>query len=290
MQIGPTEALQAEAGEMIISNDKLINRNKDISILLIEDEKNIRELLKDILEPYYDILEAEDGEEGLKKTETDLPDIIISDILMPRLDGIALIDRLKSNEKTAHIPIINISARNSVEDHINAYEHGTDIYISKPFHPTHVLSAVESTIKKMNTLKKYFNSSLSSVTVKNGKTIPHEDDLLLRDIIKFVENNLDDETLNPDALCEFTNISKAGLYRKMKELTGRTPSEFIRTIRLEHSSKMLKTTHLTVSEIMFESGFANKSYFYREFARQYGCSPKEYREKFARETKLINNE
>ena len=269
---------EAEAGEMLF-----VPKQKEISILIVEDEKNIRELLKDILLPYYQVREAADGEEALKEIEQKQPDIIISDVLMPRLDGITLTDILKANERTAHIPIIHISAKNSIEDQINAYKHGTDLYIPKPFHPRHVLSAVENMINKYSLMKEYFKSSRSSLIVRDGITMHKEDELLLDKIIKFIEDNIDDESMNPDSLADFIGVSKAGLYRKLKELTEKTPSEFVRTIRLEYAAGLLKTTKLTVTEIMYKSGFSNKSYFYREFAKLYNTSPKEYRSEHTKE-------
>lgn len=267
----PTEE-ETEVSEMLF-----IPKQKEITILIVEDEKNIRELLKDILLPYYQVREAADGEEALKEVEQKQPDIIISDVLMPKLDGITLTDILKSNERTAHIPVIHISAKNSIEDQINAYNHGTDLYIPKPFHPRHVLSAVENMINKYSLMKEYFKSGRSSLIVRDGITMHKEDELLLNKIIKFIEDNIDDESINPDSLADFIGVSKAGLYRKLKELTEKTPSEFVRTIRLEYAASLLKTTKLTVTEIMYKSGFSNKSYFYREFAKLYNTSPKEYR-------------
>ncbi|MBD8348838.1 two-component regulator propeller domain-containing protein [Dysgonomonas sp. HGC4] len=270
----------SEESNVVPQSNYLLNiqSNKKVSILIVEDEKNITELLKDILTPYYTTQEAVDGEDALNQIEINRPDIIISDIMMPNLDGITLIDRLKSNPKTAHIPIISISAKNTIEDHINAYKHGADLYISKPFHPRHVLSTIENLINKQATLKEYFNSSISSEVVRDGITMHQEGEKFLEDIISFIENSMDDESLNPNSIADFLGISKATLYRKLKELTDKTPSEFVRTIRLAHASKLLKSTRLTVSEIMFKSGFTNKSYFYREFAKQYEMSPKEYRD------------
>ncbi len=267
----PTEE-ETEVSEMLF-----IPKQKEITILIVEDEKNIRELLKDILLPYYQVREAGNGEEALKEVEQKQPDIIISDVLMPKLDGITLTDILKSNERTMHIPVIHISAKNSIEDQINAYNHGTDLYIPKPFHPRHVLSAVENMINKYSLMKEYFKSGRSALIVRDGITMHKEDELLLNKIIKFIEDNIDDESMNPDSLADFIGVSKAGLYRKLKELTEKTPSEFVRTIRLEYAAGLLKTTKLTVTEIMYKSGFSNKSYFYREFTKLYNTSPKEYR-------------
>ena len=246
-------------------------------MLLVEDNQELRSFLRSIFASTYRVVEASEGMEGWSKALKYLPDIIISDVLMPRLDGITLTDILKANERTAHIPIIHISAKNSIEDQINAYKHGTDLYIPKPFHPRHVLSAVENMINKYSLMKEYFKSSRSSLIVRDGITMHKEDELLLDKIIKFIEDNIDDESMNPDSLADFIGVSKAGLYRKLKELTEKTPSEFVRTIRLEYAAGLLKTTKLTVTEIMYKSGFSNKSYFYREFAKLYNTSPKEYR-------------
>ncbi|MCD8193569.1 MAG: response regulator, partial [Tannerellaceae bacterium] len=269
-----TEIAEAQP---ITHPDIKLSDKKEISILIIEDERNIRELLTDILKPYYNVTEAEDGEEALKMVEQNVPDIIITDILMPKLDGIGLMSRLKTEPRTQHIPIISISAKNSIDDHINAYEHGADLYITKPFHPRHVLVAVENLIDKKLMLKEYFNSSRSSITVKDGIVLHTEDEQFLQEIVTFIEQNMEDETLSPNSISDFMGISKASLYRRLKELTDKTPSEFVRSIRLEYASKLLITTKLTVIEIMFRSGFGNKSYFYREFGKQYGVSPKEYR-------------
>lgn len=252
-------------------------KKQNINVLIIDDEKNIRGLLRDILEPLYNVIEAADGKEALQIIGNTHPDIIITDIMMPNMDGISLIDALKSNPKTGYIPIISLSAKTSVDDHVDAYSHGADLYITKPFHPRHVVSAIESLLSKQTLLKEYFNSNISSYRVKDGAEIHQEDERLIEEIVEYIRKNMDDESLNPNTIAEFLNISKATLYRKLKDLTDKTPSEFVRTIRLEYASKLLIKTKLTVSEIMYQSGFTNKSYFYREFQKVYGCSPKDYR-------------
>ena len=198
MYVNSEKESQATEEETEVSEMLFIPKQKEITILIVEDEKNIRELLKDILLPYYQVREAADGEEALKEVEQKQPDIIISDVLMPKLDGITLTDILKSDERTAHIPVIHISAKNSIEDQINAYNHGTDLYIPKPFHPRHVLSAVENMINKYSLMKEYFKSGRSSLIVRDGITMHKEDGLLLNKIIKFIEDNIDDESMNPE--------------------------------------------------------------------------------------------
>lgn len=279
LQISENRSAAEEAQMEETSGNELVIGKKEVSILIVEDEKDIRELLKDILSPYYNILEAENGNEGLVKAKKQMPDIIVSDILMPGCDGISFTDQLKADEKTAHIPIVIISAKNTMEDRISAFQHNAELFIAKPFNPRHVLITIESIIRKHLVLKEYFLSSRSSLKVRNGKTLHSEDEKILRDVIAYIENNIDDESLNPNAISEFLGISKASFYEKLKALTDHTPSEYIRLIRLNHASKLLVTTNLTVSEIMFKAGFSSKSYFFKEFNKQFGCSPKEYRTK-----------
>lgn len=252
---------------------------KDITILVVDDEKNICELLSDILSPYYHILEAKDGQSALEIVKYNHPSIIITDVMMPNMDGILLVDKLKSDMRTMHIPIVCISAKVSSEDSINAYKHGVDLYIRKPFLPLHVLSVVENLIKKHSQLKNYYTSSLSSLTVKRGKEIHREEEELIRKVANYINRNISEESLNPESLADFLFVSKATLYREFKRILNSTPSEFIRTIRLEYASKQLIATKLTVLEIMYKSGFNNKSYFYREFTKMYKVSPNEYRNK-----------
>jgi signal transduction histidine kinase/CheY-like chemotaxis protein/AraC-like DNA-binding protein/ligand-binding sensor domain-containing protein len=274
--IGSIVTNEKETPEEDITHPKELKPRKDTVVLIIEDERNIRELLKDVLDDYI-VQEAKDGAEALTYIEQNHPDVIISDIIMPNMDGISLIDRLKSDPKTSYIPIINISAKASIEDQINAYNHGADAYITKPFHPRHVISTIENLLSRQTLLKNYFNSSLSSIKVKDGIALYPEDEELIRSVTEFIKNNLDDESLTPLSIAEFVGVSKPTLYRKFKELMDKTPSEFVRTIRLEHAAKLLRSSKLTASEIMFHSGFSNKSYFYREFLKQYGVSPKDYR-------------
>lgn len=262
----PQEEVKAELSKI----------HKEIVVLVVEDEKNICELLCDILFEYT-VRVTRDGIEALSEIEHNHPDIIISDIMMPNMDGLTLINKLKSELKTSYIPIIGVSAKASVEDQINAFKHGADAYITKPFHPKQIISTIENLLSRQTLLKDYFNSSLSSIKVRNGIVLHPEDEELIHTVTDFIQSNIDDESLSPSTIADFVGVSKATLYRKFKEIMDKTPSEFIRSIRLEHAAKLLRTTRLTVSEIMFKCGFSNKSYFYREFFKQYGGSPKEYR-------------
>lgn len=251
--------------------------HQKFTVLVVEDDYNIRDLLLDILSSKYTVLTANDGLEAIRILQQNLPDLVLCDIVMPELDGLGLIDKIRSDERTAHLPIVSVSAKLSIEDRIEAVEHGADAYITKPFNPRHVLATIEQLLNKRTIMKEYFNSVRSDVTVREGVTLHHEDERLLNDIVGFIEKNIDDEALNPTSISDFIGMGKTSLYEKLKELTGKTPGEYIRMVRLDHASKLLKTTQLTVQEVMYKSGFSSKSYFYKEFAARFGSSPKEYR-------------
>lgn len=261
----------------LISEIELMPNSKELVVLIVDDEQGIRDLLRDILSPYYAVYEACNGEEACKQIEKNLPNVIICDIVMPLVNGFEFIKRVKLNTQTAHIPIIGISAKSSDEDHIRAYECGMDVYITKPFHPRHVLATMTQILQKQKELKKYFNSSRSAVTVKDGVSISNEDKKMLKDIILYIEQNLENEDMNGKTIAEFIGVSRAAFYAKLKELTGQTPSEYIRTIRLEYAARLLRTTNYTVSEIIYKTGFSSKTYFHREFIKQFKSTPKEYR-------------
>lgn len=251
--------------------------HQKFTVLVVEDDYNIRDLLLDILSSKYTVLTANDGLEALRILQQNLPDLVLCDIVMPELDGLGLIDKIRSDERTAHLPIVSVSAKLSMEDRIEAVEHGADAYITKPFNPRHVLATIGQLLNKRTIMKEYFNSARSDVTVREGVTLYHEDERLLNDIVGFIEKNIDDDALNPTSISDFIGMGKTSLYEKLKELTGKTPGEYIRMVRLDHASKLLKTTQLTVQEVMYKSGFSSKSYFYKEFAARFGSSPKEYR-------------
>ena len=247
---------------------------QSFTILVVEADKNIRDLLYDILYRHYHVSTAENTEEAVRMIGKNLPDLILCDLSQ---GDFSFIDRIRKDSGTAHILIVNISDRLSVDDRIAAVEHGADAYIAKPFHPRHILATVAQLFDKRTVFKEYFNSSRSNITVRDGITLHAEDERLLQEISSYIESNIDDETLSPASISDFMGIGKTTLYEKLKEFTGMTPGEYIRVTRLEMAAKLLRTTQLTVQEVMYRSGFGSKSYFYKEFASRFGASPKEYR-------------
>jgi len=224
------------------------------------------------------IEEASDGKEALEIISIERPILVISDIIMPVMNGVEFVKRMKASDFTRHIPIILLSSRNSIESQIEGFETGADAYINKPFNFRHLEVLVKSLLNKKSILEDYNNSSYSALEQYEGSLIHKEDKDLMINILNVIYNNLNNEDLSIEFLASETTISKIQLYRKIKQVTGKTPTELIRSIRLKHAGKLLKTTNMNVKEIMYSSGFSNKAYFYREFSKKYNKTPTEYRD------------
>ena len=250
---------------------------KEGMVLIIDDEKEIRELLSDFLSDRYEVAEAANGQEAIELMRIRMPLIIVCDIIMPVMNGVEFVKTMKEQELTRHIPIILLSSKSSVESQIEGLEVGADAYLSKPFHPRHLEALIESLLHRNQAVLAYSESAYAALEQFEGKLVHKEDkDLMLR-ITQIIHDQMDNESLTLDFIASETALSKMQLYRKMKEIIGQTPTEYIRSIRLKQAEKLLKTTNKTVQEIMYTCGFNNKAYFYREFAKKYHLTPKEYR-------------
>lgn len=249
---------------------------RTVTVMIVEDEIAIRELLADILSPHYKVIEAGDGQEAIDLLSSELPDVIISDIMMPKVDGITLADKIRNNSLTRHIPVIHLSAKTAVEDYVTSYEHGVDLYIPKPFAPQQVLAALRSIVQKRGLLESYYTSGQSAVALRNGIRMTAADSLWLDHVVAYIENNIDNEHLSADNVADAMHITRTSLYRKIRDITGGSPSRFITDLRLHKAGILLRQGQLTVSEIIVRCGFANRTYFYREFKKRYSCTPTSY--------------
>ncbi len=248
-----------------------------MTIIIVDDEKAIRDLVSDILSDRYKVLQASDGKEAVEIISHGLPDLIITDISMPGMNGIELCRYLKENEITRNIPIVFLSFLSDIQNEISTFETGGEAFIPKPFYPRHLNAVVGKILSGRESLKSYYSSAISNSDLLNEKVVDKGDRDFILKATSLVENDLSNDDISPAFLADEMNISKAQLYRKLKDLVGMAPVEFVRSIRLEKAARLLKTTSLTAQEIMYSVGFNNKSYFYREFGKKYGMSPKEYR-------------
>ncbi|WP_165940026.1 hybrid sensor histidine kinase/response regulator transcription factor [Dyadobacter psychrotolerans] len=244
------------------------------TILLVEDNFEFRQYLKEILADQYTILEAGDGKNGLEKAINEMPDLIVSDVMMPEMNGIDMCKRLKDNAQTSHIPVILLTARNSDEQKLEGYETGAQDYIEKPFNFELLQSKIKSLLKQQSAARKAYRQQ---ITIK-GKdvAISSLDEKLVQKAIAIVEKNISNPDFSVEAFSSELGMSRIHLYRKLQSLTGKSPIDFIRSIRLERSRQLLGQSQLTVAEIAYQVGFNNPKYFAKHFREEFSELPSSY--------------
>ena len=272
---GPSLSVSPEETNKTALIEQLENKDKQ-SILLVEDDEDIRFLLKDLLREDYIIHEAADGLEAIGLIEKLIPDLVICDVMMPNMNGLELCNRVKNTSATCHIPFLILSARGSEDHRLEGYEVGADAYIAKPFQASHLKTRVRKLIEYRRKLLHIFSQNETGDNLANPE-LAAEDRKFLIQLAQLIHTHIAEPELNAVFLEKHFSLSKMQLYRRLKTLTGMTPGEFIKHLRLQEAARMLKTTQLTVTEIFYQTGFNNQSYFFREFRKKYQCAPNEYR-------------
>jgi signal transduction histidine kinase/ligand-binding sensor domain-containing protein/DNA-binding response OmpR family regulator len=245
-------------------------------ILLVEDDHEILDFLFLSLREKYNLVIAENGEEGVKKALAIIPDLVISNIMMPEMDGLALCKTLKNNPKTAHTSIVLISAQHQDLQKIEGLKSGADAYLTKPFTIDLLENQIDNLIKRNKELVEHFHKE--QLLTPKEITPESSDEKLLKTIMEFIEKHMADENLSIEMLSKQTGFGHQYIYRKVKTNTGETLNEFIRNIRIKRAAQLLRTKKLNVSEVMAQTGFTNHSYFSKCFKKVYKSSPTEYPE------------
>lgn len=248
--------------------------NEKPNVLLVDDDTEILELLSDMLRSFYNIFFAKNGIEALLVLESQSIDLVVSDVMMPEMDGTELCAKIRENFDTSHLPVILLTAKAEIEDRIKGLEAGADSYIPKPFHPNHLKIRIEKLLTKRRNIRKNFGSHDESPALINE--IP---DPFFQKLLTYIDENIDDESLLAEKLCDRLAISKSSLYNKTKSVLGTTPHGLINQRRMRKATILLDSTLLTVSEIIDQTGFNSRAHFYELFNKAYGCSPLEYRQK-----------
>lgn len=256
------------------SDERIINQPDRKLILIAEDNTDMLKYIKGLLSSKYDITEAENGKAAFNKALETLPDVIISDVMMPETDGIEFCKKIRNEQKTMHIPIVLLTAKNFAEDRIEGLNSGADHYIGKPFNPNELQIVINNLIKRQNQLKEYYSNKIffSSEPIDNKS----EDEKFLNKLIKTIEKNIENAEFNIEDLSKEVSYSRSQLYRKTKALTNTSPNEFIRNIRLKRAAELLKNKAGNISEICYSVGFKKPSYFSECFKNRYNCTPSEY--------------
>lgn len=252
-----------------------VGNDKKPNLLIIEDNVDVVEYLESLLEEQYNLLIARDGEEGIAIAFDQIPDLILSDVMMPGKDGLEVCSMLKQDERTSHIPIVLLTAKTSVESRIEGLERGADAYLAKPFNQQELFIRLQ----KLNELRQRLRQRFQNLDARLSTEPEAEDfifqqqDAFLTKLRQEVEQNMEDPGFGTAQLCRKVGMSRSHLHLKITALTGRSTSNFIRTLRLQKARELLENTQMNVSEVTLEVGMNDRSYFSRKFKEEFGLSP-----------------
>ena len=246
---------------------------------MVEDNAEVRLLLKDTFSDTYQIVDAADGLEGMDRALEYIPDLIISDIMMPKVDGLKFCDTLKTDERTSHIPIILLTARAGEEDQYKGLATGADAYVTKPFKTKVLKTRVKNLIASRKALRDRYSQEV--ILKPKDIAITSLDEQFLERVQLVLDGKLTESSFSIQQFSEAVGMSRMQLHRKLKALTGLSASEFVRSQRLKLAATLLKNSDANISQIGYQVGFNDPSYFTKCFREAYGVSPTEYNKKDA---------
>jgi len=242
-------------------------------VLIVEDNRDVVQFISACLREQYQLLFAYDGQAGLEQAVEQVPDVVISDVMMPGKDGFELCATLKADERTSHIPVVLLTAKADMESRITGLKCGADVYLAKPFHEEELLVRLERLIELRRNLQKRYAAFPQSA----GKTdISSFEDEFLSKVYSIIEDHLSDAELDLSRLCRALNLSRSQVYRKLKALTGKSTTQVIRSYRLQKGKELLQNSDMNISEVAYEVGFTSPAYFTRCFKEEFGMAPREW--------------
>lgn len=258
-----------------IAEDALLNDGSTIpSILLVEDNDDFRFYLKENLRLKYKVIEAANGLEGWQKALSLHPSLIVSDISMPHMDGIQLCNKIKADKRTSHIPVILLTALTEEKNQIKGLKTGASDYITKPFNFEVLNAKIKNLLALNDSLKNTYTKRIEVLTPK--VEVESSTDKLIQKIVFYIEDNLTDNQLSVETLSRHVGMSRSTLYSKLLELTGQTPVEFIRSVKLDKAAQLLEKSELTIAEVAYSAGFSTPNYFAKSFKAKFNMLPSEY--------------
>lgn len=296
----------SEKIEAVYEEDAAKEENSKELMLLVEDNQELREFLRSIFSPMYRVVEAADGREGANKALKYLPDIIISDVMMPEKDGIEMTRELRADMTTSHIPIILLTAKTTIESKLEGLEYGADDYITKPFSATYLQARVENLLMQRKKLQSFYRDSLMHIHISAGQedapvatdvpsaeedtseTVPAtlemspNDRKFMDKLVELMEQNMDNGELVVDDLVRELAVSRSVFFKKLKTLTGLAPIEFIKEMRIKRATQLIETGEFNMTQISYMVGINDPRYFSKCFKAQVGMTPTEYRDKVGR--------
>jgi signal transduction histidine kinase/CheY-like chemotaxis protein len=269
LKLGSTEITSLTPGDS--------GKNDRSTLLIVEDNRDVAEYLITCLKDEYHLLFAADGQEGLEITLEKVPDIIISDVMMPRLDGLHMCKEIKHDERTSHIPIILLTAKADIESKLSGLECGADVYLEKPFHKKELRVQLRNLAQTRRRLRERY-ANLENLEETTDKSIQKEDAFIFR-LREIIVESMHEQNFGVGELCKKVGMSRTPLHNKIKALTGHSTSYFIKMVRIHQATRLLRTSEMNISQVAFEVGVESLPYFTKIFTKETGLSPSKYREK-----------
>lgn len=289
--------LSDEPGEMppIVENSVYIHEeiNDNPCVLIVEDDDDLRQFIRSILEDEYEVHEASNGKEGFEKAMELIPDFVVSDIMMPEIDGIEFLGNIRKNILTSHILFLLLTAKTTLDSKIDGFEHGADEYITKPFSVSYFKARVKNLLQRRSELQTYYRNR-ANVTPQippkemNVANMPvnHKDLLFIRSVNSFIERHLGGDDFVIEEMAIETGMSRTLFFKKMKGLTGLAPVEYVRDFLMQHAAELLRERDYTIKEIAYRVGMSDAKYFTRCFKKKYDMTPSEYKRAYGEQVNI----
>ena len=272
------EEIHIHPGEVENNDEKTEKAEKNV-VLVVDDNQEIIDYVRDCLFDTYQVITAENGQVGFEKACEKVPDLVISDIMMPVMDGVKMCKLMKEDVRTSHIPVILLTAKNTLQDKSEGYDAGADSYLTKPFSGNLLKSRIRNILEARKKLSVSYSSKFKDKQELFNESISQLDKSFLEKLDEVIEKNIEDESLNISHIAFELNMSHSTLYRKIKALTNLTANEYIRKVRIKVAEQLLITNQFSITEIMYKIGINSSSYFRKCFKDEFGMNPSEYLQK-----------
>ena len=283
LPLGKEHLKDSQINSDYVVNGKKLQRSgasKNSKILLVDDDIEICRYIKTELSDWYRFVICNNGKEALKQLLTDDFDLVVSDVVMPEMDGITLLRNIKGNANISHVPVIMLTSKSEISDRLEGIKLGADAYLAKPFSLEELHLTVDNLIDNVRRLKGKFSGALKQDDKVEKIEVKGYDEELMERIMKVVNENLSDSDFNVEKMCDEVGVSRTQLHRKLKEMTGVPTSEFLRNIRLNEAARLIREHKINITQVSYMVGFANNSHFSTAFKKYFGMSPTEYAAKY----------
>ena len=274
----PEEILQEDGTKTAESTGKRTQANRNFNILIVDDDAEIAHYIKTELSDWYRFEHACNGKEGLKMLLTGKYDLVISDVMMPEMDGVTMLKKIKGNSNVSDIPVILLTSKSEVENRLEGLRKGADAFLAKPFNMEELHILIDNLVDNVRRIRGKYSGAQGQKAKIEQIQVKGNNDALMERVMKYMNEHLADPDLNVEKLTEDVGISRAQLHRKLKEIAGVSAGEFIRNLRLEQAARLIEEGQINITQVAYSVGFSNQTHFSTVFKKHYGMSPSEYAE------------